>query len=94
MSNVPRPLSPFEISGKEVVTAIAWPPLVSDTGMSIVVFSYSGTLRMSVLSDKSVLANPAKLTERFEQEFEQMYECVKNGPVIASLNSAADKKHF
>ena len=61
--------------------------------MSIAVFSYAGTLRMSVLSDKAVLANPAKLTEKFEKEFEQMYECVKNGPVIASVISAADKKH-
>jgi len=94
LSNVPGPLSPFEINGKEVVTAIAWPPLVSDTGMSIAVFSYAGTLRMSVLSDKAVLANPAKLTEKFIEEFEEMYKCVKNGPALVTTDSAANRKYF
>ena len=94
LSNVPGPLTPFEIGGKEVVTAIAWPPLVSDTGMSIAVFSYAGTLRMSVLSDKAVLANPGKLTEKFIEEFDEMYEYVKNGPTLIAEDSTACKKYF
>ena len=94
LSNVPGPLSPFEINGKEVVTAIAWPPLISDTGMAVTVFSYAGTLRMNVLSDKAVLSNPAKLTEKFVEEFEEMYKCVKNGPVLAPEESGAKRKYF
>ncbi|XP_068748665.1 putative diacyglycerol O-acyltransferase Mb3154c [Montipora capricornis] len=93
-SNVPGPLSPFEINGQEVVNVIAWPPLISDTGMSVTVFSYVGTLRMCVLSDKAVLANPSKLTQTFEQEFQEMYNCVKNSPVAAYADSAVDKKYF
>lgn len=94
LSNVPGPLSPFEIGGKEVATAIAWPPLVSDTSMSISVFSYAGTLRMSVLSDKAVLANPSKLTETFIEEFEEIYECVKNAPALTTEDAAGNKKYF
>lgn len=94
LSNVPGPLTPFQINGKEVVTAIAWPPLVSDTGMSIAVFSYAGTLRMSVLSDKAVLAKPGKLTEMFTQEFDELYECVKNGPDLITEDAAKCKKYF
>ena len=92
LSNVPGPLTPFEIGGKEVVTAIAWPPLVSDTSMSITVFSYAGTLRMSVLSDKAVLVNPSKLTEKFIEEFEEMYECVKNAPALITEDMAESRK--
>jgi len=94
LSNVPGPLTPFEIGGKEVVIAIPWPPLVSDTGMSITVFSYAGTLRMSVLSDKAVLANPGKLTEMFIEEFEEMYECMKNAPALITEDMAKCKKYY
>lgn len=95
LSNVPGPLTPFEIGGKEVVVAMAWPPLVSDTSMSITVFSYAGTLRMSVLSDKAVLANPSKLTEYFTEEFEEMYECLKNAPALIKEDMADKcKKYF
>lgn len=93
LSNVPGPLTPFEIGGKEVKTAIAWPPLVSDTGMSIAVFSYAGTLRMGVLSDKAVLADPGKLAENFIEEFEEMYEYVMKSPVLDTQTSAS-KKYF
>ena len=62
--------------------------------MAITVFSYAGTLRMNVLSDKAVLSNPAKLTEKFVEEFEEMYKCVKNGPVLAPDGSAAKRKYF
>ncbi|KAJ7378466.1 hypothetical protein OS493_023001 [Desmophyllum pertusum] len=93
LSNVPGPLTPFEIGGKEVVTAIAWPPLVGDTGLSIAVFSYAGTLRMSVLSDKAILPNPGKLTEKFIEEFDEMYEYVKNGPTLIAEDSTACKKY-
>ncbi|KAJ7315265.1 hypothetical protein OS493_038839 [Desmophyllum pertusum] len=94
LSNVPGPLTPFQIGGKEVMTAIAWPPLIGDTGMSIAMFSYAGTLRMSVLSDKAVLANPGKLTEKFIEEFDEMYEYVKNGPTLIAVDSTACKKYF
>lgn len=91
-SNVPGPLSPFEINGQEVATALAWPPLVSDTGISVAVLSYAGTVRMSVLSDKAVIANPNKLTHEFELELKKMYECVKNSS--ACVDSTTTRKYF
>ena len=97
LSNVPGPLSPLVIDGNVVETAIAWPPLVSDTSMSIAVFSYAGFLRMSVLTDKAVLTDPARLTADFAQEFQDMYdEVMAAPPTNAPLNgmnpSAEDKK--
>lgn len=91
-SNVPGPLSPFEINGQEVATALAWPPLISDTGISVAVLSYAGTLRMSVLSDKAVIANPNKLTHEFELELKKMYECVKNSS--ACVHATTTRKYF
>ncbi|KAK2574271.1 putative diacylglycerol O-acyltransferase [Acropora cervicornis] len=91
-SNVPGPLSPFEINGQEVATALAWPPLVSDTGISVAVLSYAGTLRMSVLSDKAVIANPNNLTHEFELELKKMYECVKNSS--ACVDATTTRKYF
>ena len=97
LSNVPGPLTPLVINGSEVETAIAWPPLVSDTSMSIAVFSYAGHLRMSVLTDKAVLTDPVKLTADFMEEFQEMYEQVKESPSNGVgrngvISSAEDKK--
>ncbi|XP_001633379.2 putative diacyglycerol O-acyltransferase MT1809 [Nematostella vectensis] len=76
LSNVPGPLSSLEMSGNEVETVIAWPPLMSDTSMSVAVFSYAGTLRMSVMTDKAVMSDPSILTEHFIAEFNEMHHRV------------------
>jgi hypothetical protein len=46
--------------------------------MSISVFSYAGTLRMSVMTDRAVLSNPSKLTEMFVDEFQEMYKQIQS----------------
>ncbi|KAK3752745.1 hypothetical protein QZH41_018701 [Actinostola sp. cb2023] len=77
LSNVPGPLRELELNGSAIESVIAWPPLMSDTSMSISVFSYAGKLRMSVMTDKAVICNPTKLTDVFMDEFNDMYEKVK-----------------
>lgn len=73
LSNVPGPLSELELNGSAIESVMAWPPLMSDTSMSISMFSYAGKLRMSVMTDRAVMSNPSKLTDMFMDEFNDMY---------------------
>lgn len=82
----------FEIGGKEVVIVIVWFLLVSDISMLIMVFSYVGILCMSVLLDKVVFVNFSKLIEKFIEEFEEMYECVKNVLVLIMEDMVKSRK--
>ena len=83
LSNVPGPLNELEITSNKVETIIPWPPLISDTSMTVSVFSYAGYVRVAVLTDEAILSQPRKLTEMFVQEFKEMYE----GVVCKSLDS-------
>ena len=65
---MPGPIEPIHVMGQEIDSMMVTPPLAFDLGMSIAVVTYNGSLRMTVLSDESVMANPEKLTAAFEEE--------------------------
>ena len=88
LSNVPGPLNELEITSNKVETIIPWPPLISDTSMTVSVFSYAGYVRVALLTDEAVLSQPRKLTERFLQEVKEMYESI----VCKSLDKDFVKK--
>ena len=81
LSNVPGPLNELEMASNKVETVIPWPPLISDTSMSVSVFSYAGSVRLAVLTDKAVMSHPSKLTDRFVHEFQGVYESVVRKPL-------------
>ena len=72
MSNVPGPTNQLELVGNVVESAIVWPPLVSDTGISVAVFSYAGKIRVSVKVDTGVISNPMELMDDFTLEVEDL----------------------
>ena len=51
---------------------MVWPPLVSDTGISVAIFSYAGKIRVSVKVDTAVISNPMVLMENFTKEVEDL----------------------
>lgn len=81
LSNVPGPLNELQITSNKVETIIPWPPLISGTSMSVSVFSYAGSVRVAVLADEAALSQPSKLTDRFVQEFKELYEGVVCKPL-------------
>lgn len=72
MSNVPGPLNQLELEGNIVESAMVWPPLVSDTGISVAVFSYAGKIRVSVKVDSAVISDPKVLIDNFTKEVEDL----------------------
>jgi predicted NBD/HSP70 family sugar kinase len=51
---------------------MVWPPLVSETGISVAVFSYAGKIRVSVKVDTAVISDPMVLMENFTKEVEDL----------------------
>jgi hypothetical protein len=51
---------------------MVWPPLVSETGISVAVFSYAGKIRVSVKVDTAVISDPMVLMDNFTKEVEDL----------------------
>ena len=60
------------ILGNVVESAMVWPPLVSETGISVAVFSYAGKIRVSVKVDTAVISDPMVLMDNFTKEVEDL----------------------
>jgi hypothetical protein len=58
--------------GNVVESAMVWPPLVNDAGISVAIFSYAGKIRVSVKVDTSVISDPMVLMEYFTKEVEDL----------------------
>ena len=72
MSNVPGPLNKLVLEGNVVESVMVWPPLVSDTGISVAVFSYAGKIRVTVKADSAVISDPTVLVDNFTKEVEDL----------------------
>ena len=75
MSNVPGPVNQLELDGNVVDSAMVWPPLISDTGISVAIFSYAGKIRVSVKVDSAVISDPMVLMDNFTLEVEDLVRC-------------------
>lgn len=51
---------------------MVWPPLISDTGISVAVFSYAGNIRVCVKVDTAVISDPMILMDNFTKEVEDL----------------------
>ena len=72
MSNVPGPLNKLVLEGNVVESAMVWPPLMNDTGVSVAAFSYAGKIRVTVNADSAVISDPTVLTDNFPKEVEDL----------------------
>ena len=68
VSNVPGPTTSLGILGSRVKSIVFTPPLHGGVGLVVSVFSYNGKLQLAVMTDETIIAEPAELTDAFEKE--------------------------
>ncbi|XP_065669722.1 putative diacyglycerol O-acyltransferase MT1809 isoform X2 [Hydra vulgaris] len=68
VSNVPGPTTPLHILGSRLKSIVFTPPLHGGVGLVVSVFSYNEKLQLAVMTDETIIAKPAELTDAFEKE--------------------------
>ena len=74
VSNVPGPTEPIHLMGSPIDSVIFSPPLHGDIGLVCSIFSYNNKIRLTVMSDKSIMKDLSLLTKYFEQEVHSLKE--------------------
>ncbi|WP_374357666.1 wax ester/triacylglycerol synthase family O-acyltransferase [Chitinimonas sp.] len=82
MTNVPGPREPIYLAGAKVADLQFWVPQSGEIGMGVSILSYNDRVNFGVMTDKKLVAEPAKIIERFGMEFEKL--------VMATLLSVLD----
>lgn len=72
VSNLPGPVDPIFWMGHRLEDLVFWTPPSGHTGVSISFSCYRDIITCSVGGDVSMLPNPEKLTECFQQEFQNL----------------------
>ena len=79
VSNVPGPTEPMYILGSPIESIVFTPPLHGDVGMVASVFSYNQKIRMTIMSDKTIVHDLPQLTKFFTQEVQRLEELLVLG---------------
>lgn len=77
VTNVPGPKEAIEFAGKEVSDIKFWVPRSEDIGVGISIFSYDGGVSVGVAADESLVSEPDRLADAFNQEMEAILETVE-----------------
>lgn len=72
LTNVPGPTHPIAIGGRRIRDMMFWVPQRSRIGVGISLLSFSGTVRVGVLSDAQVMPDPEWLVGAFESELAEL----------------------
>jgi len=67
-SNVPGPLERLHVNGVPVKTCMFWVPQSGTIGVGVSILSYAGEVRVGVLADAGLVAEPKLIVTAFEQE--------------------------
>lgn len=72
LSNVPGPQKPLYLAGRRLRAMLFWVPQRATVGIGVSLISFDGSLRMGVLADSRLVAEPSTLVEAFEAEVEEL----------------------
>ncbi len=72
LTNVPGPTHPIAIGGRRVRDLMFWVPQRARIGVGISLLSFSGTVRLGVVSDAAVMPDPEELVGAFEGELVEL----------------------
>jgi WS/DGAT/MGAT family acyltransferase len=72
VTNVPGPTHELTLAGRRVRTLMYWVPQRATIGVGISILSVAGTVRLGVISDTEVLADPGLLVRAIETEFDDL----------------------
>ena len=72
MTNVPGPAVPLKFCGSTLRQTMFWVPASGDVGVGVSILSYGGFVQFSLITDESLCAQPQRIIDRFEPEFEKL----------------------
>ncbi len=76
LTNVPGPQEALHMAGRRLRHLMFWVPQRAEIGVGISILSFSGTVRVGVISDAEVIDDPGEIVEGFEEEFWTLAESV------------------
>jgi diacylglycerol O-acyltransferase len=72
MTNVPGPAVPLKFCGATLRQTMFWVPASGDVGVGVSVLSYGGGVQFGLITDRRLCADPQKIIDRFEPEFDKL----------------------
>ena len=72
MTNVPGPQQPLYLAGQRIAELDFWVPQSGGIGMGVSILSYDGRIQFGVITDAGLVPDPARIVDRFADEFEQL----------------------
>jgi len=72
MTNVPGPRTAIEIFGRKLSRAMFWVPQSGDIGVGVSILSYDGNVQFGLITDVAVCADPQRMVDAFEPEFDRL----------------------
>ena len=81
MTNVPGPQKPLYLAGRPVRSMMAWVPSSGRVSLGVSIISYNNQVWLGIASDRSLVDNPQRIIEFFNEEWSQMLDLARNGPL-------------
>lgn len=72
LTNVPGPSEPLFLAGRRLRHLMFWVPQRADIGVGISIVSFSGNVRLGVISDAQLVPDPETLVDGFSREFDAL----------------------
>ena len=72
MTNVPGPQHALYLAGARVTRLMFWVPQSGDIGIGVSILSYDGGVQFGLITDRALCADPQRIIDRFEPEFEKL----------------------
>lgn len=72
MTNVPGPAKPLKFCGSTLRQTMFWVPQSGNIGVGVSILSYGGGVQFGLITDEQLCADPQRIIERFEPEFEKL----------------------
>jgi diacylglycerol O-acyltransferase / wax synthase len=80
LTNVIGPLRPVYIAGSKIRQMTFWEPQAGGIGVGVSIYSYAGQITIGAVSDRNLVAAPARLTADFQRAYlELAREAVRAG---------------
>ena len=72
MTNVPGPREPLKFCGSTLRQTVFWVPASGDMGVHVSILSYGGSVQFALMTDERLCAEPERIIERFQPEFDKL----------------------
>jgi diacylglycerol O-acyltransferase len=80
ISNVPGPPVPLYFMGAKIEGLYPLGPIFHGAGVNITVMSSVSRMHVGIIGCRELVPEPSKLTEKFPEELDALYDAVQRGP--------------